>query len=186
MKLNVEKRSADSKGETNRIRRDGDIPAILYSKGKPGESLRVKGADFQAALRQLKKGHLPVTKFALVNGEGKETTAIVKGIQYHPTTYAVIHLDFEELHEGVTVDVRVPVEFTGVAECAGIKLGGVLRQVLRHFRVRCLPKDMPERFVLDVRGLSMKQSKRLRDIELPQGVKPLDRVEEVAVTIAKR
>ena len=42
------------------------------------------------------------------------------------------------------------------------------------------------RFQLDVRNLGMKQSLRLSDIAIPDGVKPLAHLGEVAVVIAKR
>jgi large subunit ribosomal protein L25 len=68
----------------------------------------------------------------------------------------------------------------------GIKLGGVLRQVIRHVRVRCLPKDLPSFFELDIRELGVKQSKRLREIQIPSTVSPLVDMNEVVAVIVKR
>lgn len=186
MKLTVKKRQVSGKGQCKRIRRAGNIPAILYSGGKEGEALEVSGSDYEAALRQMKKGHLPTTVFNLVDEEGNERRAIVKDIQYHVTTYDVLHLDFEELKDDVMINVNVPVECIGVADCAGIKLGGVLRRVIRHARVRGYPKDIPAAFEIDVRHLGMKESLRLSDIEMPDSIRPLIDTREVAVTIAKR
>ena len=84
------------------------------------------------------------------------------------------------------VNVNVPIRFAGVADCAGIKLGGFLRQVIRHLRVNCLPSKMPKEFVLDVKDLGMKQTKRIKDIKMPEGVLPLAPLNEVVVVIAKR
>jgi len=65
-------------------------------------------------------------------------------------------------------------------------LGGFMRQVIRALKVSCLPKDIPQEFVLDVKDLSIAQSKRLSDIELPSSVRPLARMNEIAVVIAKK
>ncbi len=111
---------------------------------------------------------------------------ILKDIQYDPTNYSIIHLDFEELLDDVPVNVKVPIECTGVVDCTGVKLGGILRQVIRHLRVRCLPKDMPSFFQVDVKAMGIMDVKRLADLNIPQTVRPLADMNEVAVVIAKR
>ena len=74
----------------------------------------------------------------------------------------------------------------GVADCVGVKMGGFMRQILRWVKVRCLPKDIPQKFVLDVSELGISQSKRLSDIVIPENIRPLAKMQEVAVLIAKR
>jgi len=185
MKLTVQQRADQKKSETKKIRREGNIPAILYSAGKNPEAIIVNGPEFGAALRTMKPGRLPTTVFSLSVG-GKERRAIIKDIQYHLTTYVVSHIDFEELHESVPVCVKVPINCTGIVDCVGIKLGGFLRQVVRHVKVECMPKRIPEEFLIDVKDLGIRQTKRLSDIAMPEGVKPLANLEEVVVVIAKR
>ena len=118
--------------------------------------------------------------------EGKTLKAIVKEIQYHPTTYDILHIDLQLMDKTVPIEVNVPITFTHVAECVGIKLGGVLRPVIRKMKVRCLPKDLPSQFFLDVAQLAIGQSRQLKEIDLPKLVRPLANLEEVAVVIAKR
>ncbi len=185
MKLQAQKRDGKQKSEINSIRRAGDIPAVFYSPGHPSVSISVNGRDFEAILRQITAGHLPTTRFT-IQLDGKEHQAILKDIQYDITSYRVIHLDFEELHKDVPVNIKVPIECTHVAECHGIKLGGFLRQVMRHAQVRCLPEKIPSQFYVDVQHLGIRQSKRLSDLAIPEGVTLLDSVEQVAVLIAKR
>lgn len=185
MKLHAEKRAAERKGETKRLRREGLIPAILYSKGGKGESLTVSEAEFSAILRTLKDGGLSNTIITL-NFEGKDRAVIVKGIQYQITSYNVIHLDFEELHENTKVRLRIPIRLVGERDCIGIQQGGVLRPVIRHINVECLPKDIPSDFTIDVRKLEMKGKRRLNDIVISENVRPLANLSEVAVVVAKR
>jgi len=186
MKLEVSKRKSLKKGETKRMRREGDIPAVLYVKGKATDAIMVKGAEFGGLLRAIQPGRLSTTVFSLADEHGKERRAILKEIQYEPTTYRVQHLDFEELFDDAQVNVKVPVECIGAVDCAGVKLGGILRQVIRHIRVRCLPKDIPSLFQIDVRNLAINESKRLKDLEIPSTVRPLADLNEVAVIVAKR
>lgn len=186
MKLQTVKRAAKTKSEINELRREGMIPAVLYVRGQVGETLAVKAADFNAFLRSVKSGHLPTTIFVLVDEKGAERKVVVKEIQYNIINYSVIHLDFEGLVEDQKINIKVPIECIGQVECVGVKQGGVLRQVLRHIRVRCLPKDIPSHFDLDVSALAMRQTKKLKDLDIPEQVCPLVNVNEVVVTIVKR
>lgn len=186
MKLQTIQRAVKGKNDAKKLRREGFIPAVLYKKDKDGETLAVNATEFQAHLRHVKQGHLPTTVFKLVDEKGGERPVLVKEIQYEITTYAVKHLDFEELVPGQKINVKVPIEFTGLVDCVGVKLGGVLRQVIRHALVRCESQDIPSFFSLDVRELGMRQSKRLKDLSIPNTVRPLANLEEVIAVIVKR
>jgi large subunit ribosomal protein L25 len=185
MKLTVQVRASTKKSDTKQIRREGKIPAILYSAGQQNVQLILSSDEMGAILRQMKPGHLGTTVFHL-KLDGKEKRAIIKDIQYQLTTYHVSHIDFEELFDDVPVSVKVPIQCIGVAECVGVKLGGFLRQIIRHVRVECLPKHIPANFLVDVQDLGIKQSKKLSDISIPQGVKPLAKMDEVVVVVSKR
>lgn len=183
MKLTISSRQAR---KNNQIRREGKIPAVVYSGGKDGEMIVINANDWLALIKQIKPGCLSTTIFTLVGENGKEIRAILKDIQYQVTTYNVLHLDFLELQDSVPVSLNIPLQCTGVVDCVGVKLGGNLRQVIRAVPVRCLPKDIPSEFQIDVRDLAIGQSRRLSDIEMPAGVRALAPLNEVAVVIAKR
>lgn len=184
MKLTVLERTGATKGAVKAIRREGNIPAVLYGLGRDVEKVIVKGDEFQAILRNLPQGQLATTTFEL-HYNGKVQKAIVKDIQYNVASYQVEHIDFVLLSDGQRVTVNVPIQITGIAECQGVKLGGTLRQVIRTLKVSCLPKDIPHEFQIDIRELNIMQSKRLSEIAMPANVRPLALMNEVAVVIAK-
>lgn len=186
MKLNVRTRTAGKKSESKQLRRAGQIPAIIYLRGKNAQNIALTTSELNAHLRQVQPGRLSTQVFELADETGKTHRALLKEIQYHVTRYDIIHLDFEELVESVPVNVKVPIECTGIADCVGIKLGGVLRQVIRHIKVRCLPKDIPSSFVLDIRSMQQRDTRRLKDLSIPQSIRPLMNLNEVAVAIVKR
>jgi large subunit ribosomal protein L25 len=186
MKLKVMPRTAQKKSEVNKLRREGFIPAIIYHKDKAGETIYVQNDEFSAYLRAVQPGRLSTTVFTLVDSQEKSRRVIIKDIQYNVVNYNVIHLDFEELIDGLTIKVKVPIECVGAAESPGVKLGGALRQVIRSLRVRCQPKDIPAFFSLDVKALNLRQSKRLSDLDIPNEIRPLANLKEVAAVIVKR
>ncbi len=185
MKLTVHERKSMKKGETNKIRREGNIPGVLYGKGKANRNIVINGEELRAILRDLKSGLLSTTIFNV--HDGKESyRAIIKDIHYHVANYNILHLDLTMLEDHQPISLNVPIQIVGAADCVGVKLGGFLRQVIRSMKVSCLPKDIPQGFVLDVRELGMNQSKRLSDIALPASVMPLAKMNEIAVVIAKK
>jgi large subunit ribosomal protein L25 len=185
MKLTVNAREGETKSAIKQVRRQGNIPGIIYAPGQTPESVVVDGTEFATAMRGIKPGQLPTTVFTLAGGK-KERKAILKEIQYAITTYQVSHLDFEELKDDVKVQVKVPITLTGASDCIGVKLGGFLRQVVRFIEVECLPKHLPKEFEVDVRDLGITQVKRLSDLSMPTHVRPLANMEEVIVVVAKR
>ncbi|MDR2539294.1 MAG: 50S ribosomal protein L25/general stress protein Ctc [Chlamydiales bacterium] len=186
MKLVVKPRFSQKKSEVKQIRSVGDIPAVIYSSKKEPVSLIVSGQEFDTVLRQMQPGRLPTTVFTLSDGV-KECQAIIKEIQYHVITYKVSHIDFEELMDGVHVHVKVPVNCIGAMECIGVKLGGVVRQVMRHVKVKCQPKHIPTKFDIDVKSANIGSSLRVAALQgVSSDVTVLAKDREVIAVIAKR
>lgn len=186
VEIQIQTRAASSKGETKKIRRKGMIPVVIYSKGKSSVYGSISQVDFETCLRNLQAGFLPTQIFSLKDQNGKKTRAILKDVQYEVTTYNVIHLDFQELVENTHVDVKVPVECLNQVDCAGVKEGGFLRPIMRHVKVRCLPRDIPSHFAIDVRELRLNQFKRVSDLGIPSAIRPLGRADDIVVTVVKR
>ena len=85
------------------------------------------------------------------------------------------------------ISIKVPIELVGLVDLRrGEARGAFLRQVIRSLRVRCLPKDIPAFFQVDIRNMGINEVKRLADLGIPETVRPLINVNEVAVVIGKR
>ena len=186
MELHVIKREQIKKSESNRIRREGNIPAVVYFQGKESYAITVNGTEFSNHMRTVISGRLSTTICHLKDENGKTQRALIKDIQYEITTYKIQHLDFEVLSDNVMINLNVPIECSGVVDCVGVKLGGVLRQVIRSLRIRCFPKDIPTSFVVDVKTLGQNETKKLSDLVIPHTIKPFGNLNEVAIIIAKR
>ncbi len=184
--IQIFERATLQKGLVKKMRRDGYIPCVMYVRGKPSEHAFIKKQDFDSVLREMKPGFLPTMVFELKNEQGKSRKAIVKDIQYAPTTYEILHLDFQELNDKDKININVPIECTGVVDCVGIKAGGMLRYIMRHLKVRCHAKAIPNSFEIDVKNLDMRKVKRVSDVIMPEGVVPLAHGNDILVTIVKR
>ena len=178
-------REETSKGGVRRIRRNGRIPVVIYSEGHPAELGSVVRSEVEAGMRSIRPGSLPVTVFEFKDSSGNVRLAIAREVQYRPTTYEITHIDFLALSQQRMVDVKVPVEFLNAAECVGVKLGGQLRHVTRHVSVRCLPADIPSQFDVDVKELDVRQSRRVKDLDIPEAVTCTANIEDVVVSVIK-
>jgi len=186
MKLQTLTRPAEKKREVNRLRREGFIPAVIYRRGQAAENLAVSTTEYNSLLRSVEKGRLSTKVFTLTNQDGIARKAVLKEVQYNVINYDVIHLDFEELHDDEPLNLNIPIECTGAVDCVGVKLGGAIRQPIRNLRVRCLPKDIPAAFFIDVKAMALYDTRRLSDLEIPETIKPIANMNEVAVVIVKR
>ncbi len=185
MKLKVQKRTTGKKGETNKLRREGGVPAVLYTSEGVSTAVSLDGDELKAILRNMRPGLLSTTVFEL-SLDGKPIKAIVKDVQYHVASYDVEHIDFLQLTNDKPVNVNVPIQLVGAADCSGVKLGGFLRQVIRFLKVTCLPKHIPQELSVDVRDLAIAESKRLSDVQMPAGVTPRAKMDEVVVIVGKK
>jgi large subunit ribosomal protein L25 len=183
MKLAVKKREAGKK--INQLRREGLVPAILYGRNHKGQPVLVKKDEFQAIIRNMQPGLLATTIFEL-HGEEKNHRAMVKEVQYQPATYDIEHIDFAMVDDTHPIKAKVPVRLSGVTECAGVKVGGMIRQVIQTLEVRCLAKNLPKEFTIDVKDMDIGHSKTISDLGLPANVTPIAKdLKQVVVTIGK-
>ena len=184
--ISCKSRQQTTKGAVGRFRREGLIPYVTYSQGKTKELGVVSKADIEKLIRSIRPGFLATTQILLKNESGQEREVIVKDVQYHRTSYNILHIDFLELEKATPVTVKVPVEYVNTVDCVGVKLGGMLRSVLRKVRVRCLPKDIPSHFQLDVKDLQLRESLRVKSIDMPEGVRCLVNPNDVIVSVVKK
>ncbi|WP_108623863.1 50S ribosomal protein L25 [Candidatus Similichlamydia epinepheli] len=186
VELRIQKRSLKGKGFLRNLRLSGRIPCVLHSPG--GASSEAISACRQEVEKcfLLHKGRVSSLRFLLIDEDGNQFHSLIKEIQHSFIDYAILHLDFCLLESSRLVSVNIPVFLRGSEECVGLKQGGILRQVIRKVRIRCLPDDVPSCFELDISGLQMKKSMRLSSLVIPDNVSPLTDLDQVAVVVAKR
>lgn len=146
-------------------RRAGLIPCELYG----GDD----NVHFTARPQELKSlVYTPDFKIANLTVDGKEYSAIMKSIQFHPVTDQILHIDFLQLVEGKSIKVEVPVRFYGTSP--GVKNGGNLTQKLHRISIKTTPDNLVEEVKMDISALNLGQSLRVRDIVLEDSIEILN------------
>jgi large subunit ribosomal protein L25 len=158
------RRSQFGDGNAGRLRRSGQIPAVLYGgERREAEPIAV---DPKALVKILHSDSGANTLIALkIEGVG-DARVLLREYQVHPVTRELLHADFYRVAMDRVLRVTVPVHLTG--EAKGVKAqGGVVDFVHRELVVECLPADIPEHITVDVTELMLHDGVRVRD--LPAG-----------------
>ena len=139
-------RSADQKRALKAMRKNDEIPAVLYG----GEKV-VHFAVTNDAVRKLV--YTPEIFAVELTIDGVTTMAIMKEIQFHPVSDRILHMDFLAVSKEKAVEMEVPVALEGHAE--GVKAGGKLTLQMRKLRVKAIYDQIPEKLVINVDNLGL-------------------------------
>ena len=170
-KLNVDIRKEHGTSAARRTRLQNKVPAVVYHSGIEATPLSVDKISLNKALRT---GQMIFE----VNVEDKNQFVLVKEIQYHPVTDEIIHVDFQKVKEDEKISLEVTVRSSGEAQ--GVKLGGLLVQMLNSVTIKCKPAEIPEFLEIDVTDMEMNTNLFVKDITLPTDVEMLT-AEDIAV-----
>ena len=170
-KLNVDIRKEQGTSAARRTRLQNKVPAVVYHSGVEATPLSVDKISLNKALRT---GQMIFE----VNVEDKDQFVLVKEIQYHPVTDEIIHIDFQKVKEDEKISLEVAVRSSGEAQ--GVKLGGLLVQMLNSVTIKCKPAEIPEFLEIDVTDMEMNTNLFVKDITLPGDVEMLT-ADDIAV-----
>jgi large subunit ribosomal protein L25 len=167
-----ELRDLTGSANTRRLRRSGNVPAILYGHGKENVSLSLVSKQVQVAIEKREK---------LVQLEGAVTeNALVKAVQWDALGSKVIHLDLTRVDENETVEVTVVIVVKGSAP--GLAAGGRVNRTIRRTQITCPVMKIPNEIELNLSTLELNGTLTLADIELPEGTQLVAAPETVVAT----
>ena len=94
--------------------------------------------------------------------DGESHTAIMKEIQFHPTTDAPLHVDFYEVNDQKPITIGIPVKLVGLAQ--GVRDGGRMNLSIRKINVTAPYQVIPEHLDIDVTELKIGKSIKVGDL----------------------
>jgi len=155
-------RPQTGKGAARQARFRGQVPAVIYGRGREAQSLSVEATVLEHALTGIE----PESTIIELAVDGKKTKALIREIQRHALRPDIIHVDFYEIHAEQKVTLKVPVRLVGTPD--GVRnAGGVLDQVTREVEIEVLPDNIPDRVELDVTALKIGDSLQIKELVIP-------------------
>ena len=157
-----EKRATTGKKAAKELRKEGLVPCNLYGE-KKGENGLPEAVAFAIPAAQLRKViYSPNVYVVNLTISGEAHKAVIKELQFHPTTDAVLHVDFFEVNETKPITIGIPVKLTGHAQ--GVRDGGRLSQAVRQLNVTAPYKQIPEILEIDVTNLKLGKAIKVAEL----------------------
>ncbi len=161
-------RSNFGKGASRSLRRNGQVPAILYGPKADTVALQVETKSFTKSLLNMQRRnavfHLDI--------EGAEASAkrsvMVKEVQTNPITDVLVHADFYEISLDVPTELQVQVAVKGNAK--GIEQGGELHMHSNTIALKGLILDMPDSIEVDVADIEIGGRVTFGEVIIPEGL----------------
>jgi large subunit ribosomal protein L25 len=157
VQIKAAQRNEFGKGASRRLRRDGQVPAVVYGHGTDPVHVALPGHELAKALR---------ASNVLLNLQLDEGTQLTlpKSVQRDPVRHTIEHVDLVVVVRGEKVTVEVPVQTEGAAE------PGSLTEHADTLTVLAEATHIPQAIVVNIAGLPIGSSVKAVDVALPEGV----------------
>ncbi len=172
--LNVANREQTGSAASRRLRRNGQVPAVLYGHGQDNQHLAIPKADVKLLLRH----H---GKMVELTGDVKET-ALVSELHWDPLGIEVLHMDLQRVDMNERVEVTVTVHIHG--EPKGTRQGGIFLETNHAVDISCSAGNIPESVTMHVSELGVGENMTAGDLELPEGVELVTPADLVICSVA--
>jgi large subunit ribosomal protein L25 len=134
--------------KVKKLRKEGIIPANIYGKKVKSIGISIDRKEFEKIFSEV--GETGIIELTV--GKDKKPV-LVHNIQVDPISDEPVHIDFLQVDLKQKVSANIPIEIVGEspAEKQGL---GTLVQYFDEIEVEALPGDLPEKFEIDVSGLT--------------------------------
>ena len=158
VKLNANLSDRKHKSDIRKIRESGKVPGVYYFEGKEAVPLEV---DYKALQSLLSSEH------GLINlkvKDGEDHLCIFREVQVDPVSGKLMHFDLLGIEKGKEIELNIPIELTGTPE--GVRTGGIMEHPLKEVRVKCLPRNIPDKIEIDVSHLGIGDAIHIKDLDV--------------------
>lgn len=166
--LKASARTHAGTGGARAVRRNAQVPGIVYGDGKPPQNIALASNEL---VNVINRGRF-LSSIIELDIDGAKTRVIPREVQKDPVNDKLVHVDFQRVGAGARIRVNVPVRFVNEALSPGLKRGGVLNIVRHEVEVTAPADRIPEFFEFNLEGLEIGRSIHISATKLPEGVKP--------------
>jgi large subunit ribosomal protein L25 len=153
--------------KTESIRTAGMIPAVLYGPQIKSVSISLDYMPFKKLYDEAGES----TLIDLTIDKSEPTKVLIQDIQYDPVRGTIIHADLRQINMNVEMEANVDLEFINEAPAVKESSGTLMTQ-LNSVEVKCLPKDLVSRIIVDISVLkTFEDTIRIKDLVVPPGIK---------------
>ena len=161
-------RENSSKGQLNTLRKNGNVPAIIYGGKEKNQKISIS----KKFLKTLIEAENFLSSIITINLDGKPQNVLPREVKYHVISDEPTHVDFLRVLPGVKIKIEVPVNFINHENSPGLKRGGVLNIVRRKVELKCPSEKIPKSLTIDLDGVDIGESFKISSVKLDPEVIP--------------
>lgn len=175
--VDAKTRKETGKKVARQLRANGRIPAVMYDEDGKAVSLDIDAVQFNKVWRSI-----TATTLVSLVVDGKPCDAFIRDTEYDIITDSVLHADFFVVSNKKPVVRTFKVQYSGTP--AGVLKGGFMVKHTPEIKVKCLPKDMPVRVVVDVTKVNIGDVLCVKDVNLGDNISVLTPADASLVSVA--
>ena len=164
--LTAEARATRGTRPAKRLRREGQVPAVVYGRGHEAVSVSVDAKQLYRVL------HTDAGLNAIINlelADGEKLLTVAREVQRHPVRGTIDHLDFIQVSLDVEIEADVQIDFQG--EPVGVVAdGGIVETLEATITLSALPTAIPSSVGVDISALRIGDTLRVSDLPELEGV----------------
>jgi len=172
-KLVATMRTSFGKGAARSVRREGNIPAVMYGHGTTPVHISLPGHQTMMALKL-------ANALLTIEIDGKDQLALAKDVQRDVLTHFIDHIDLVVVRLGEKVTVDVPIHVVGEAA-----VETVVTVENNTVELSVEATQIPEHVQVSVAGVRAGTQILARDLVLPEGAELITDAEILIVNITQ-
>jgi len=166
-------RTSFGKGAARTIRREHNIPAVMYGHGTDPVHISLPGHQTMLALKV-------ANALLTIEIDGEDHLALAKDVQRDPIRPVIEHIDLVVVRLGEKVNVDVPIHLVGTSE-----VETVVSVENNTVELSVEATQIPERVEVSIEGLSAGTQIHASDLVLPTGAELLTDADSLIVNITQ-
>lgn len=174
--IHLQDREGSSKSILNKMRAQGNIPAVVYGQEIGSIHVTVNEKEIVAAM---KKNARAILEVALPSNQ--TYPVLIQEYQRDSLSGKLLHIDFHQINMNQSIETMVTIHFTG--DPSGVKEGGILQIETHSVQVRCMPKKLPDTIEVDISKLGIGDHLLISDLKVDKSVEIITEPTAMLVTI---
>ncbi|RKD28817.1 50S ribosomal protein L25 [Thermohalobacter berrensis] len=174
--VNSNLRNEVGTNQSNRLRRNGYVPGVLYGQNLTNYPLEIDAKELNRIIRQYGQNAL-----IDIDVNGVKYPAIIKEVQRDPVNGRIIHVDFQYINTEKKIHTTVPIVLSGKEQA---EKRGVLQQQVKDLEIECYPNSVPKHIKVNVSNLPVGKSLKVSDVEFGEELTVLNDNNEIIVSLS--
>ncbi|MCI1208361.1 MAG: 50S ribosomal protein L25 [Treponema sp.] len=176
--INVKTRKETGKKAAKVLRTTGRLPAVMYNTKGESTMIDVDEAEFNKVWRTITPTTLVTLKL-----DGKTSySAFIKDTEYNILSDRVLHADFYVVEKDTVITTNMKIKLEGTP--TGVLKGGFMVTHTPKLKIQAPSAVYPERISIDVSGINIGETFRVKDMKLEKGVKVMTDAETPLVSVS--